>query len=561
MPTRAQYLESYEFPLEVEHDFALDGKPAQWASLHPKDWTFQDKVPFAQRFHLELPKKMFKGERAYASLNSAMSPDNKLLAISSNSEWIVVYDIQSMELKQELEGTGNLHFRPSVKDDDTADASIARPSYTLVSSVTYDGQRGAVPTNTLILWELDKNGCLLIEEEPIDTAAYATLAIDSILPDLEAKHEWTREFVDAANLHADIEKALTRVAADHRRRHNTTIKDARIAGFDATPFSSDGKFLLYLAKNRTTQHGMREPDELPQAVVWDIDAGKEVLNLRGHTDYIAWAGFSPDQQHIATVSWDGTMRMYSTVTGDLEWTTENVGRQCWAAAFSADSKSIVWSSTGGSVVKVHAVSDGTLISTFAEEFKNWCRHLTWHPDGQQIALCADRQAWVWRPFDGPKGTVSQRFELNKDDPRFASIANIEWLKEGRSVALLINEGTTLVWDSETNGKELHRRPKGLQTGFRSEGLYYIIHGEQQHERYVSVDGDGWVRFWSVNYPEGPSWWEKEEQEEGEGKEEATEKKAYPPTGKYVNVTIKPKQEANKERDTWADKGADLWSAE
>jgi WD40 repeat protein len=542
----------------VEHDFAVDGKPAQWASLHPKEWTYQDRVPHAQRFHIELPKKMLEGERAYASLHSAMSPDHKLLAISSSSEWIMVYDIESLELKQELEGTGNIHFRPQIGEDDTNDANLARPSYTLVSSVSNDGQRGAVPENTLILWELDKNGCLLVEEEPIDTSAFVTQAINSILPDLEAKHEWTRDFVDASNLHADFEKALSRVAADHRRSHNTSIKDGRLANFRSMPYSSDGRFLLYLSKNRTTQHGMREPDELPQAIVWDIDEAKEVQNLRGHTDYIAWASFSPDGHHIATVSWDGTMRMYSAVTGELDWATENTGKQSWSAAFSPDSQSIVWSSTGGTVVQIHAVSNGAVMSTFTEEYSHWCRQMAWHPDGQQIALCVNREAWVWRPFDGSNGTISQYFEMNKEDPRFASISNIEWLKGGRNLSLLFNDGTTLVWDSETNGKELHRRPKGTNTAFRHEGLYYILHGEQQHERYVSVDGDGWVRFWGVHYPEEPSWWEKEEQE---GQEVVKEKEVYPPTGKYVNVVVRPKQEVNEDRDAWAEKGADLWTAE
>jgi hypothetical protein len=40
-----------------------------------------------------------------------------------------------------------------------------------------------------------------------------------------------------------------------------------------------------------------------------------------------------------------------------------------------------------------------------------------------------------------------------------------------------------------------------------------------------------------------------------------EKEVYPPTGKYVNVVVRPKQEVNEDRDAWAEKGADLWTAE
>lgn len=115
------------------------------------------------------------------------------------------------------------------------------------------------------------------------------------------------------------------------------------------------------------QRSMREPGDLPQVVVYDIDTGKEVHHLSGHTDAIMWTSFSLDDQYIASVSWDGTMRMYSASTAELLWVTENSGGQSWSAAFSPDTKHIVWSSSGGRVTKLHDISDGKLIFNFPEE--------------------------------------------------------------------------------------------------------------------------------------------------------------------------------------------------
>lgn len=484
---------------------------------------------------------------------SALSPDKKLLAVSTSKEKIYVYDVMSKELRQELEGTGKMWFRSSSskvgdsKEEDIED--VGKPSYTLISSISCDSKRGVIDQNTLILWDLDKQGRLLVEEERIDTSHYASQALAVIVPSLTGQHEVSTSFIESSSLHDDFKAALAKFSTQHRRRHNTTLKDAQLPGFGSFPCShGDGKYLLYTHKNKTTQNGMREPDELPQVVVYDLDANKEIHRLQGATDYIAWSMFSPSNAHIATISWDGILRMYSASTGSLLWGSDPSGGQSWSGAFSPDSQYIVWSSKNGKNVQVHNTKDGACVATFDDEVKIWCRNFAWNPDGQQVALCFDRHAYVWRPFDGhPNGRMTQHFELKKDDKwrGFVSVQSVKWLEEGRKLCLLISDGTSLVWDTQSNAKELFKRPKGTQVAWTgAEGLYYTVHGDQEHDYYISVDGDGKVRYWRVSVPAFPSWWEKK----------AMPEKVYPETGKYVKVT-------KSERDAWAKKGADLWTAE
>ncbi|KAH7357606.1 hypothetical protein BKA66DRAFT_427528 [Pyrenochaeta sp. MPI-SDFR-AT-0127] len=562
--TRDDFLREYVFPDNPVYDFECDKRSAQYASGHPKEWGQDTEI---LNFGIDLKEN---GKRTYKSYHSALSPDKKLLAISCTAERILIYDIASKELRQILEGAGVLAFRPDTnrpgsieKTGQITDKLHEKPAYTIVSSILDEASRHGRENNKLILWDLDQHGRLLVDEEPVDPVAFATKAIEAIVPELETTHEWTKDFINASTLHADFAKALGRVAADHRRRHNTVIDNAELGSFKSTVFSSNGDLLLYRSKNLTTQHGQRQADELPQVVVYDIDAGKEIHRLSGHTDAIMWIGMSPNDQYVSSVSWDGTLRLYSASTGELSWATEDSGGQSWAASFSPDSKYITWSSKNGHVIQVLDVADGRRISTFQETLTNWCRCLQWHPTRYEIVLCAGQHAYVWNVFDGSKanGTTTQHFAINDENNRIsmAGLNNVGWMDEGRLLYVESSDGTNLVYNLHTNAKELFRRPKGQNdTAWVGYGFYGLLQESGEQDYYLSVDGDGKARYWRTSVAAFPSWWEKKPTGV------VTEKKAFPETGKYVKITKTPIKETPKNessKDAWAEKGAELWAAE
>lgn len=528
-----------------------------------------------------MPEEIVSKDLAYASGHTVLSPDKKLLAISWKDANIFIYDVESKQLRQRLDGTGSIEFRPegkkttneqvenndAVADEKEGEEEIGKPAYALISSVPGQDARRA-EKGRLILWELDKHGRLLVEEERLDVSAFAAQAIDAIAPELESKHEWSREFLDASNLREKFEEALGKVAADHRRRHNTTLEDAQLGSFGASAFSPDGKYLIYHHKNMTTQRGKRDPEELPHVIVWDIDANKEVHRLGGHTDYISYSSFSPNSRFISSVSWDGTLRLYDSKTGELCWATENSGGQSWSASFTPDSKHIVYSAAGGRTVQIHDVATSRVVATFPEEMRRWCRDLVWHPNCELLALSVDRRVYVWKPFDNsedgdstttPTGVIYQHFEIPADDAWrvYISTRNLKWLQDGKKLAFNSSEETTLVWDSETNSKELFKRPAGKHVAWTDGGIDII--GEGDGERYVSFDGDGLVRFWEIA---GPA--EKEVVDEVDDKAEAIEKSEQQDEEKKA-AEVLPKQAErgndDDQRNIWAEKGAGIWTAE
>jgi WD40 repeat protein len=250
--------------------------------------------------------------------------------------------------------------------------------------------------------------------------------------------------------------------------------------------------------------------------------------------------------------------MYSAFAGELEWASETSGGQSWTGAFSPDSKLIAWSSKNGRTVQVHNVVDGRKISTCQETFSGWCRCLKWHPTKSEIALCAGKEAYVWDLSNGADGSTTQHFTMDDDNSwrHMEQVQSVGWMDEGRLLYVEISEGTKFVYDTEGNAKEMFGRPMGVHAGYVKGGFYGIFTRDEQ-DFYLSVDGDGKARYWRTSVAAFPSWWEKESHPT------IAEKKPYPETGKYVKITKKAEvtEQVHSEKDTWAERGAALWTAE
>ena len=62
-------------------------------------------------------------------------------------------------------------------------------------------------------------------------------------------------------------------------------------------FSPDGRLLASGAWDQTV-------------ILWDVEAGKQVRTLEGHTWTVSGVAFSPDGRLLASGSWDGTVILW-----------------------------------------------------------------------------------------------------------------------------------------------------------------------------------------------------------------------------------------------------------
>jgi eukaryotic-like serine/threonine-protein kinase len=85
--------------------------------------------------------------------------------------------------------------------------------------------------------------------------------------------------------------------------------------------------------------------------VRDAASGKEQLTLKGHTEHIHGAVFSPDGRRIVTGSWDKTAKLWDAASGAELLEFKGHSDRIFAVAFSPDGQRIATGS-GDHTIKV-----------------------------------------------------------------------------------------------------------------------------------------------------------------------------------------------------------------
>ena len=83
------------------------------------------------------------------------------------------------------------------------------------------------------------------------------------------------------------------------------------------------------------------------AKVWDAKSGAEVLTLKGHTEQVSSASFSPDGSRIVTGSRDKTAKVWDAKSGAEVLTLKGHTGPVHSASFSPDGSRIVTGSDDG----------------------------------------------------------------------------------------------------------------------------------------------------------------------------------------------------------------------
>jgi RNA polymerase sigma factor (sigma-70 family) len=202
-------------------------------------------------------------------------------------------------------------------------------------------------------------------------------------------------------------------------------------------FSSDGKLLAEASDpNRGTQdHTIR---------LWDMATGKEVGQLKGHTDRVEALAKSPSGDLLASASWDGTIRFWNLATRQEEGRYEDRKHSFYALAFSPDGTMLASGQGDGDIRLWHAPKGGEV--RIPADRSNHLIGAAFAPDGQTLVSAGDGQFGVWEPFTGrPR-------QLFNDKPR--DIFGAALSPDGK--ILLTSHGSEKgiqLWDAAT-GKPL-----------------------------------------------------------------------------------------------------------
>ena len=160
------------------------------------------------------------------------------------------------------------------------------------------------------------------------------------------------------------------------------------------------------------------------ARIWDAKTGKERFVLNGHTDPLTSIAFDKTGQLLVTGSFDGTARVWEVATGKQKCLFQGHTGIVQVVAFSPDSKRVV---TGG--------------KPLLDRMKTVATPVPLSPDTKKRLTTADNTARLW---DVTSGQPVGHFQGHT-----GGINSVIFSSDGRRVLTASDDSSAIIWDVTT----------------------------------------------------------------------------------------------------------------
>jgi WD40 repeat protein len=265
------------------------------------------------------------------------------------------------------------------------------------------------------------------------------------------------------NLVPDIASPFAQSAYDNR---TSAILKGHTNAVGVASFSPDGRRIVTSSPDATAR-------------VWDADSGAEIVCLSAHKVYVRSASFSPDGRRIVTACSDAA-RVWDAESGEeiscLKAHTDKV----WSASFSPDGKRIVTASSDTTARVWDAGSGAEIACLNAHTMR--VNSASFSPDGKRIVTASDdTTARVW--------DVMSWKEITCLDAHTMGVNSASFSPDGRRIVTASNDITARVWNAGSGAEIACLNGHAdfvLSASFSPDG-----------RRIVSSSSDYTARVWDV----------------------------------------------------------------
>jgi WD40 repeat protein/transcriptional regulator with XRE-family HTH domain len=237
----------------------------------------------------------------------------------------------------------------------------------------------------------------------------------------------------------------------------------RFDGFFAA-YSPDGKQLAIVLPNRTVKMiDLERGKEIPLAgqidanfaiafnrggsrlvtiagdntpKIWEAKTGRELVALRGHSDFVSSAVFNATGTRLLTASDDRTARVWDTATGKQLFSLSDHPGWVVGAEYSPNGERIA--TISGNEAYIWDAASGERLLTLAGH-QNSVFAVAFSPDGAHLATGGlDRKIIVW--------DVTTGIELFRLSGHTGEVTDVEFSRDGQHLLSSSRDGTVRVWD-------------------------------------------------------------------------------------------------------------------
>ncbi|MCE9567976.1 MAG: hypothetical protein K8U57_38740 [Planctomycetes bacterium] len=215
------------------------------------------------------------------------------------------------------------------------------------------------------------------------------------------------------------------------------------------------------------------------ARIWNLETGKELHELKGHTSTISSVAISTDGKRAITGGlFDTTVRVWNLETGkelrELKGHTASV----WGVAISPDSKRAV---TGGfdKTLRVWNLETGKELLQLPHPAYVMRLKVSW--DGKRVVSASGKLVFVW---DIDKGTELYRLQGHTE-----IVSGVGISADGKRAVSGGFDKTARIWNLET-GKVMHTITEHIST-------VYDVDISADGKRTISGSSDGAIYVWNT----------------------------------------------------------------
>jgi WD40 repeat protein len=184
--------------------------------------------------------------------------------------------------------------------------------------------------------------------------------------------------------------------------------------------------------------------------IWDVQTGKELLTLNGHSDEVNSANFSPDGTRVVSASNDKTVKIWDAQTGKELLTFDGHSSGVIISGnfspdgtrvVSASSHNIIFDPSDSNTIKVWDAQTGEELQTLkspSDSFKS----VNFSPDGTRVVSASDNNTVkIWDAQTGE--------ELKTLNGHSSSVYSANFSPDGQTIVSASRDKTVKLWKIES----------------------------------------------------------------------------------------------------------------
>ncbi|MFL5589781.1 MAG: NB-ARC domain-containing protein [Ktedonobacteraceae bacterium] len=174
--------------------------------------------------------------------------------------------------------------------------------------------------------------------------------------------------------------------------------------------------------------------------LWDVESGRCLYTLEGHTERVHTLAWSPDGRTVASTGFDATIWLWDAEPGSARALLQGHNAPVYSLAFTPNSHRLLSGSEDGTL-RVWDVARGQCVRIL-EGYAVRLFDVAWSPDSTRIASAgSDRLVTVWEVTNGTLPRVLRGHRL--------TVEGVGWSPDGRTLASCGWDNAIRLWNPAT----------------------------------------------------------------------------------------------------------------